>query len=190
LRRERLRCGDRPAAGAPFAEICGRLAVHAVAALQEREPRHYGIAGTLNERDSNVREWLRVKHRQQRLSSFIPAISEDGDLAWQVRIEGAVQQVSREEAEDYFRSRPYGSQLAAWSSEQSGELPSRRVSEARWQVLSERYPPGAVPLPPFWGGYRLRPQPVEFWQGREDRLHDRFLYRYEGAAWTVRRLYP
>jgi len=111
-------------------------------------------------------------------------------LERQVRVEGPVEQVSREEAEAYFRNRPYGSQLAAWASEQSRELPSRQVLEARWQALNEQYPPGAVPLPPFWGGYRLCPWQIEFWQGREDRLHDRFLYHHEGAAWTVRRLYP
>lgn len=111
-------------------------------------------------------------------------------LERQVRVEGPVAQVSREEAETYFRSRPYGSQLAAWASEQSRELPAREVLEARWQALSAQYPPGAVPLPPTWGGYRLRPQRIEFWQGREDRLHDRFLYLSEGERWTVRRLYP
>jgi pyridoxamine 5'-phosphate oxidase len=110
----------------------------------------------------------------------------------QVLITGSVAAVSRQETAAYFVTRPRGSQLGAWASRQSSVLPSRQVLEERYAELDARWP-GEVPVPPFWGGYRLTPDEVEFWQGRPDRLHDRLRYRRVDAAdggWVLERLSP
>ena len=113
------------------------------------------------------------------------------DLERQVTVTGAVQQVSADETADYFHSRPHGSQLGAWTSRQSEVIGSREVLGERYRALSEQYPDGAfVPVPEFWGGYRLVPDEVEFWQGRPNRLHDRVRYRRSADAWTIERLSP
>lgn len=113
-------------------------------------------------------------------------------LARQVIVAGGVERVSREETEIYFRSRPHGSRLGALASEQSSVLVGGRAElEARYAELAARFPEGAeVPVPPTWGGYRVQPRTVEFWQGRENRLHDRLVYVAEGAGWRVVRLAP
>lgn len=112
-------------------------------------------------------------------------------LERQVRVEGRVSRLSREASERYFHSRPRGSQLAAAASAQSAPLESRQALEARLRELAQRYPEGApVPLPEHWGGYRLAPEALEFWQGRPDRLHDRFRYTLAGEAWRLERLAP
>ncbi len=109
----------------------------------------------------------------------------------QVIIEGSVAALSTAESEPYFRSRPRGSQLGAWASRQSAELSSRAELEARYDELEQRWPPGTeVPMPGFWGGYRLTPERMEFWQGRPSRLHDRFRYTRLDGAWVVSRLSP
>ncbi|NUT48003.1 MAG: pyridoxal 5'-phosphate synthase, partial [Saccharothrix sp.] len=91
----------------------------------------------------------------------------------------------------YFRSRPYGSRIGAWASEQSSVIDSREDLEKRYAEAQARYPENAeVPVPPFWGGFTVRPETVEFWQGRENRLHDRLRYRRDGQTWTVQRLSP
>jgi pyridoxamine 5'-phosphate oxidase len=112
-------------------------------------------------------------------------------LERQVRVEGRVERTSREESEAYFRSRPLGSRLGAVASAQSRPIPSREVLEERVAELEARYGE-EVPLPDWWGGYRVRPEALEFWQGRPDRLHDRFRYTRPGpgAAWTIERLSP
>lgn len=113
------------------------------------------------------------------------------DLERQVNIEGKVKKVSREESEEYFRSRPYLSQIGAWVSEvQSGEIAGRCYLEEREDMLKMKYPEGsAVPLPDFWGGYVLEPVRVEFWQGRESRLHDRLRYqKAPNGRWDIVRL--
>jgi pyridoxamine 5'-phosphate oxidase len=112
-------------------------------------------------------------------------------LERQVRVNGPVLPVSREEAADYFGSRPHGSQLGAWASAQSAVLGSRAELEQRLAAVTARFPEGSpVPLPDFWGGYRVAPETLEFWAGRDDRLHDRLRYRWDGSGWVVERLSP
>jgi pyridoxamine 5'-phosphate oxidase len=111
-------------------------------------------------------------------------------LERQVRVEGRVGRTSREESAAYFRSRPLGSRLGALASAQSRPIPGREVLERRVAELEAAHPDGEVPLPDFWGGYRVVPDAVEFWQGRPDRLHDRFRYARADQGWTVARLSP
>jgi pyridoxamine 5'-phosphate oxidase len=113
-----------------------------------------------------------------------------GELERQVRIEGPVAPTSRAESEAYFHSRPPGSQLSAAASPQSRVIQDRAVLERRVAELATGSADGQVPLPDFWGGYRLTHEVVEFWQGRPNRLHDRLRYRRAGDGWKVERLAP
>jgi pyridoxamine 5'-phosphate oxidase len=108
----------------------------------------------------------------------------------QIRIEGTVERVSASESDEYFASRPRGSQLGAWASDQSARLPSRETLETKYRETEQRFADQRVERPPFWGGYRLIPDSVEFWYGRPDRLHDRVVYTKEGQGWKIERLYP
>jgi pyridoxamine 5'-phosphate oxidase len=110
----------------------------------------------------------------------------------QVIIEGDVIPLSTADSEPYFHSRPRGSQLGAWTSRQSTVIGSRAELDDRYAELSRKWPEGTtVPMPEFWGGYRIEPQIIEFWHGRADRMHDRFRYRGSaGAGWTAERLAP
>ncbi len=108
----------------------------------------------------------------------------------QVRILGKAEKVSRKESEEYFQTRPYESQLGAWASQQSTIIPDRSLLEKRFEELKQKHPGGNVPLPDFWGGYRVIPDAFEFWQGRPSRLHDRIRYTKKGKIWEIVRLAP
>ncbi len=112
------------------------------------------------------------------------------DLERQVCVSGTVGRIPEDEAERYFHSRPRGSQIGAWASKQSVPIPNREFLEARWKEIEARFPE-QVPLPVFWGGYVLRPERIEFWQGGASRLHDRFQYtRQPDGSWKIERLSP
>ncbi|MFJ3635731.1 pyridoxamine 5'-phosphate oxidase [Streptomyces sp. NPDC090112] len=112
-------------------------------------------------------------------------------IARQVIVTGTAARIGRDETAAYFRSRPHGSQLGAWASEQSTVIGSRAELDRRYAELEERHPDGEqVPVPPEWGGYRVVPEAVEFWQGHENRLHDRLRYVLDGGAWRLERLAP
>jgi len=114
-----------------------------------------------------------------------------GPLARQVRIEGRAEQTSAADSDAYFAGRPRGSQLGAWASDQSAVIPDRAALEARLREAEGRHAGGPVPRPPHWGGYRVAPEVIEFWEGRENRLHDRIRYRRgEAGGWLVERLAP
>ncbi|MGW3328400.1 pyridoxamine 5'-phosphate oxidase [Streptomyces virginiae] len=112
-------------------------------------------------------------------------------IARQVIVTGTAARIGRDETAAYFRSRPHGSQLGAWASEQSSVIGSRAELDRRYSELEARYPEGEqVPVPPEWGGLRVVPEAVEFWQGHENRLHDRLRYVLDGEKWHVERLCP
>lgn len=113
-------------------------------------------------------------------------------LQRQVRVEGAVVRVSREESADYYHSRPRGSQIGAWASKQSTELDARTTLEQRVSDFEREFQDGEIPLPDHWGGYRIVPERIEFWQGRPFRLHDRIIFERadSSADWETHRLYP
>ncbi|HEY4832400.1 MAG TPA: pyridoxamine 5'-phosphate oxidase [Waddliaceae bacterium] len=111
-------------------------------------------------------------------------------LMRQISVEGKVEKTSQEESEAYFSQRPRGSQLGAWASQQDQTIASREVLEEKLRIVTEKYQEKAVPIPPYWGGFRLIPSRFEFWQGAKDRMHDRFHYVPEGDGWKVERLSP
>lgn len=112
-------------------------------------------------------------------------------LERQIRISGAATKISDRESEEYFQSRPIGSQLGAWASQQSEVIASRDVLEAQLAEVARKFADKAVPLPPHWGGYRVVPETIEFWQGRTNRLHDRLRYtRQSDGGWLIERLSP
>jgi pyridoxamine 5'-phosphate oxidase len=112
------------------------------------------------------------------------------EIERQVRIVGAVARVSAAESEAYYRSRPLGSRLGAWASHQSSVLGNRADLEQRLADIATRYADGDVPLPPHWGGFRVVPDEIEFWQGRPSRLHDRLRYQRAASGWVISRLSP
>ena len=109
----------------------------------------------------------------------------------EVCIRGSAARVSREESEEYFKNRPVESRIAAWASKQSQVIATRDALEECFKELSSKYKNEPIPLPPYWGGFVLSPKTIEFWQGRPNRLHDRFRYRKESnGAWVIDRLSP
>jgi pyridoxamine 5'-phosphate oxidase len=112
------------------------------------------------------------------------------ELERQVRIVGTVEKTSPEESDSYFYTRPHGSRLGAWASDQSAVIPNRDVLEQRLDQLKQEYDNQEVPRPPHWGGFRVIPTEIEFWQGRSSRLHDRLKYQQHAASWKIERLAP
>ena len=112
------------------------------------------------------------------------------ELQRQIRVEGKVEKVSDEESDAYFSVRPKSSQIGAWASPQSREIPNRKFLEESYMKFEKKYRDSLVPRPPHWGGYRLIPERIEFWQGRESRLHDRLVYERILGQWTIKRLAP
>jgi pyridoxamine 5'-phosphate oxidase len=131
------------------------------------------------------------KGRELSANPFAALVCYWAELERQVKISGRVSRVTAEESEAYFRSRPLGSQLGAWASHQSEVVSGREVLENRLEELTQEYRTKPVPLPPYWGGYRLAPETIEFWQGRPNRLHDRLRYSLQdGGEWLIERLSP
>ncbi len=112
------------------------------------------------------------------------------ELERQIRITGEVEKVSEEESAAYFKTRPRESQIGAWASDQSNEVPTREYLEEKYLEIKTKFGGEEIPLPPFWGGYRVIPNRIEFWQGRPNRLHDRICYVKKGDKWETTRLSP
>jgi pyridoxamine 5'-phosphate oxidase len=113
------------------------------------------------------------------------------DMERQIKIEGAIEKISTTDSLKYFLSRPKGSQIGAWVSHQSSIITSRGLLEQKFDEMKKKFIKGEVPFPDFWGGYIIKPIRIEFWQGGQDRLHDRFLYeKDENDKWTIGRLAP
>ncbi len=125
--------------------------------------------------------------RNPRVSLLFPWLA----LERQVIVIGTAERVSTAQSLRYFLTRPRGSQIAAWISRQSSVITSRKLLEMEWEQMKQKFASGQVPLPHFWGGYRVTPQEIEFWQGRENRLHDRFRYmRSDTGVWIIEQLAP
>ena len=113
------------------------------------------------------------------------------DMERQIKIEGSIEKISTADSLKYFLSRPKGSQIGAWVSHQSSIITSRSLLEQKFDEIKRKFVKGEVPFPDFWGGYIIKPVRIEFWQGGQDRLHDRFLYeKDENGSWTIKRLAP
>ena len=112
------------------------------------------------------------------------------ELERQVEISGKAEKISTAESLKYFASRPEGSQLGAWVSHQSSVISTRQALDMQWAKMKEKFNSGKIPLPDFWGGYRVIPEKIEFWQGRVNRLHDRFEYHRKNDSWEIHRLAP
>ena len=189
----------------PFRQFTAWLAEAAAAGL--RLPDAFALATADAESRPSVRMLLLRGHgpagfvfytnrasrkgRDLEVNSVAAALFHWPELDRQVRLSGPVVPIDDAESAAYFAGRPRGSQLSAWGSEQGAEIESRAALEARLASVATRFAHGPVPLPPRWGGYRLRPDRFEFWMSRADRLHDRVEYLpAEGEGWTRRRLQP
>ena len=170
------------------------------------QPEAMALATSTPDGRPSVRMVLLKGHDERGFTFFTNFESRKGDeiavnpraalaLYWQplnrqVRIEGAVGQIAEAESEAYFATRPPGSRIAAWASPQSRPIAGRQELDERYAATAGRFPSGDIPLPPFWGGYRVVPDAIEFWQGRENRFHDRVRYERDAEAWTRSRLAP
>jgi pyridoxamine 5'-phosphate oxidase len=112
------------------------------------------------------------------------------EIERQVRISGISEKTSRQESEEYFKTRPYESRIGAWASKQSSIIPDRDFLEKEFAEIKSKYKGSEIPLPTFWGGFRILPHTFEFWQGRENRLHDRICYKKKNGEWEIVRLSP
>jgi len=112
------------------------------------------------------------------------------NLDRQVKIIGSIEKITTLESIKYFASRPKDSQIGAWASKQSSTISSRSLLVSQFELMKNKFSKGEVPLPDFWGGYRVIPESIEFWQGRESRLHDRFIYQRSENGWSISRLSP
>ncbi len=112
------------------------------------------------------------------------------ELERQVKIVGSVEKITTIESIKYFALRPKDSQLGAWASQQSSTISSRSLLVSQFESMKNKFSKGEIPLPDYWGGYRVIPESIEFWQGRDSRLHDRFIYQRSGNAWSISRLSP
>jgi pyridoxamine 5'-phosphate oxidase len=130
------------------------------------------------------------KAKELEINPYCALVFYWGELERQVRIEGRASRVPDKESDAYFEGRPRGSQLGAWASAQSRPVRDRGALEDRLRELEAGYEGREVPRPPFWGGYRVEPETIEFWQGRENRLHDRLMYRRSDGLWRRERLQP
>ena len=134
--------------------------------------------------ESQKAKQLRENPKAALLFTWLP-------LNRQIKIEGSTERMSASESLKYFLSRPKESQWAAWASQQSQKISSRQILESQFMEMKQKFSQGEVPLPSFWGGYRVIPDKIEFWQGRENRLHDRFVYRRKDTDnWIIDRLSP
>jgi pyridoxamine 5'-phosphate oxidase len=134
--------------------------------------------------------YLSRKGRELQANPYASLVFPWFPMQRQVLVAGAVERVSRAETEAYFATRPRGSQLGAWASPQSEVVPDRAAVEAGLAAATERFGDGPIPAPPHWGGLRVIPETVEFWQGRSSRLHDRLRYRATHPGWVIERLAP
>lgn len=130
------------------------------------------------------------KGKEMENNSFASLTFFWAELERQVRIEGKIEKISAEDSDNYFQSRPKGSQIGAIASAQSQVIESREILEQKMQALTKQYENELPPRPLHWGGYRLVPEVIEFWQGRQSRLHDRIRYSVEGSHWEIERLSP
>lgn len=130
------------------------------------------------------------KGRELEKNPFVSLLFFWPELERQVRIEGKAEKISRAESVAYYFSRPVNSRLGAWASAQSAIVDGRRMIEKKWQEMKDRFDGKEIPMPDFWGGYRVVPDYFEFWQGRESRLHDRIVYAKKSDSWTISRLNP
>ena len=183
-----------------------RACLEAARAAQTQEPTAMTLATSDNEGRISARVVL-LKEMDARGFVFYTNLDSDkarqlqavpraaltffwAPVARQVRVEGVAEPVSTTEADAYFASRPRGSQIGAWASRQSRPLSGREVLEAEVERVESEYRDRPVPRPPHWSGFRVRPDRVEFWYGREYRLHDRFRWALEGDRWRCQRLFP